>query len=106
MNKQKSWHRLTLSLFGIIVIVLCWRWAVAHLYTIPEYSVAAFTSVTTNAFYVVGAIVIFMVTGRLVYDWSNKTQAASEILSKVIRVKEDITEASTEKIEVTNEGRI
>jgi len=106
MKPPKSWHRMTLSLLGIIIIVLCWRWATAHLYTLPEVALAPFQSITNNAFYVVGAIVIFMVTGRLVYDWSNKTQAVSEVLSKVARIKEDITENRTEKIEVTNEGRI
>jgi hypothetical protein len=97
VNKT-SWQRLTLSLIGILVIVLKWRWSTAHLYTIPEVALAPFASITVNSDYVIAAIVIFMVTGRLVYDWSNKTQAVSEVMSQVSSLKENITETRDERI--------
>lgn len=75
MKSRTPWQRLALSLLGIIIIVLCWRWAVCHLYTLPESSLSVFGSLTTNAFYVIGSIVIFMVTGRLVYEWANRTSS-------------------------------
>jgi len=77
MNK-KSWQRLTLSLVGLAIIVLTWMQAVAHLYTLPPSALASFTSITINAQYVIGAIVIFLVTGRLVYEWKNST--ASQVI--------------------------
>ena len=67
---RTPWQRLVLSLVGIAVIGLAWHIAIQHLYTLTnEHALAAFTTITTNAFYVVAAIVIFMVTGRLVYEW-------------------------------------
>jgi len=72
-DKPVPWQRLFLSLTGLSIIVGMWRWAVYHLYSIPDHSVVAFTSITNNAFYVIGAIVVFMVTGKLIYDWKNET---------------------------------
>lgn len=76
MNR-KSWQRMILSLAGIIIIGIAWRIAIDHLYSLKPEALASFTTITTNAFYVVGAIVIFMVTGRLVYEW--KLNTASQI---------------------------
>lgn len=72
MNKR-SWQRLLLSLLGVAVIGLCWFVAVQHLYTLKPEALASFTTITTNAFYVIGAIIIFMVSGRLIYEWKNQT---------------------------------
>ena len=83
---------MTLSLLGILVIVVCWRWAVCHLYTLPEAALAGFVSLTTNSFYVIAAIVIFMVTGRLVYEWSNRTEQLTNVVSEVQHLKEDLTQ--------------
>lgn len=94
---RTPWQRLALSLIGIIVIVLCWRWAVCHLYTLPEQALAPFTSITTNSFYVIAAIVVFMVTGRLVYDWANRTQAVTSVLSEIRHSKEDVTQKIIEE---------
>lgn len=82
------WQRLVLSLAGILVIQASWRWAVAHLYTLPPVALAGFVSITTNSFYVIGAIVIFMVTGRLIYEWRMGTQQIQDVTSKV----EELTE--------------
>jgi hypothetical protein len=40
--------------------------------------------------YTVSAIVIFLVTGRLVYEWSNKTEAIVNTVSNVSHLKEDL----------------
>lgn len=75
-KNRKPWQRFTLSIAGVAIVAGMWRWAIFHLYTLPEHSLPAFTSLTTNCFYVIGAIVIFMVTGKLVYDWKNETTSA------------------------------
>lgn len=67
------WHRLILGLSGILVMLLVWRWATFHLYALPVTSLTAFQAITVNMMYVVAAIVIFMVTGKLIYDWKNTT---------------------------------
>jgi len=72
-KKKKSWQRLTLSLIGLVIIQAIWMQAVSHLYFLPPAALAAFTTITVNSQYVTGAIVIFMVTGRLVYEWRNQT---------------------------------
>lgn len=73
-QKQRTpWQRLALSLAGIAVIGATWRAAVEHLYALRPEALAAFTTLTVNSQYVVGAIVVFMVTGRLVYEWKANT---------------------------------
>ena len=89
--KRRTWQRLTLSLFGIVIVAAMWRWATFHLYALPQYSIAAFTSITNNASYVIGAIVIFMVTGRLVYDWKNQT--ISQVIEKDVSGRVDPKDA-------------
>lgn len=83
-----------LSLLGIAIVAGIWQWATWHLYSLPSESIAAFTSITTNALYSISAIVIFMVTGRLVYEWKNQTvQSTVETAEHVFENrKEDITE--------------
>jgi hypothetical protein len=90
MNLPKSYHRILLSLIGVLVIVLTWMQAVPHLYRLPTHAMAAFTTITVNSQYVIGAIVIFMVTGRLIYEWKNNT--VSQILTSSEQIREDITE--------------
>ena len=77
--KRTPWQRLALSLIGIAVIGAAWHVAIEHLYSLPnEHAYSAFTTITVNAFYVVAAIVVFMVTGRLIYEWQMST--ASKII--------------------------
>jgi hypothetical protein len=90
--KRTPWQRLTLSLFGILIVLAVWRWSVGHLYTLPEAALSSFTAITTNAMYVISAIVIFMVTGRLVYEWSNRTESIQNTVSQVEHSKEEIIE--------------
>lgn len=85
-----TWHRLVLSIIGVLVIQLSWRWAVCHLYTLPTPALAGFVSITTNAFYVIGAIVIFMVTGKLIYEWKMGTSQIQSVLSETQDIKEEI----------------
>jgi hypothetical protein len=85
-------QRFLISLIGIILVQISWRWAVAHLYSLPTEALAGFVSITTNTLYITGAIVIFMVTGRLVYDWKMGTSQIQEVASKAEHIKEEITE--------------
>lgn len=87
MIPRKSWHRVTLSLVGIVIIASMWRWSVDHLYSLPPETFSAFTSLTTHSQYVIGAIVIFMVTGRLIYEWKlgSTTEAISEAVTQTIK---------------------
>lgn len=90
-----TWQRLTLSLFGICIIEVSWRWAVGHLYSLPTPALAGFVSLTTNSMYVIGSIVVFMITGRMVYEWHLGTQQVQEVTSEteneVQNIKEEIT---------------
>jgi hypothetical protein len=89
-------QRFLISLIGIILIQISWRWAVAHLYTLPPEALAGFVSITTNTLYITGAIVIFMVTGRLVYDWKVGTSQIQEVVSRVEEIKENLTQNAKE----------
>lgn len=95
------WQRMALSLLGIAVVVGNWRWAVYHMYVLPPHAMSGFVSITNNAFYVVGALVVFFVTGRLIYEWKNQTitevkEQASHIFERK-EEKKDIT--ITEKVD-------
>ena len=94
-QKGTTWQRLLLSLFGILIVTVDWRWAICHLYTLPPAALAGFVSLTTSSWYVIGSIVIFMVTGRMVYEWHMGTeqmqQVSSEAENEVQDLKEEIT---------------
>jgi hypothetical protein len=89
-------QRFLISLIGIILIQISWRWSIAHLYTLPPEALAGFVSITTNTLYITGAIVIFMVTGRLVYDWKMNTSQVQDVVSKVDRITEVLTQNAKE----------
>jgi hypothetical protein len=89
-------QRFLISLIGIILVQISWRWAVAHLYTLPPEALAGFVSITTNALYITGAIVIFMVTGRLVYDWKMGTSQIQEVASRVEKITQSLTQNAKE----------
>jgi acetyl-CoA carboxylase carboxyltransferase component len=42
--------------------------------------------------YVTGAIVVFMVTGRMVYDWKMGTNQVQQVSGMVSKIKEEIVE--------------
>lgn len=86
MNK-KSWHRLILSLLGIALCWLTWHTAITELQKVRPETIASFTTLTVNTQYVIAAIIIFMVTGRLVYEWkmntvSNIVEQGEQILAE------------------------
>lgn len=89
---QIPWQRISLSIFGIVVIMFQWRWAVNHLYTLPVTSITAFTSITNNTLYTVAVLVVFFTTGKLFFDWKNAT------VSQVIQQAQNVTEEVTEHI--------
>ena len=89
-------QRLIVSIIGIALIQASWRWAVEHLYTLPESAFAGFVTITTNTLYVTGAIVIFLVTGRMVYDWKIRTNQVQEVASSVEQLTEKLTKNSKE----------
>jgi acetyl-CoA carboxylase carboxyltransferase component len=88
-------QRLVISIFGISIVQLSWKWAAGHFYSLPPEAFAGFVTITTNAMYVTGAIVVFMVTGRMVYDWKVGTNQVQEVVSTISRVKQDISEKIT-----------
>ena len=76
VESRFPWQRITLSLIGIVIILFEWRWAVNHLYALSAQQapvIVAFQSITNNSMYVIAALVVFFVTGRLVYEWKNAT---------------------------------
>lgn len=81
--KRKPWQRTALSVLGVLIIALMWRWAVGHLYVLPQAAIAAFVTITTNAFYTISAIVVFMVTGKLIYDWKNASETTVHIADSI-----------------------
>jgi hypothetical protein len=85
-------QRFLISLIGVIIVQISWRWATSHLYSLPPEALAGFVSITTNTLYITGAIVIFMVTGRLVYDWKMGTSQIQEVISRADTIKAEITE--------------
>lgn len=94
LNKAVS-QRLVVSLVGIAVIQASWKWATEHFYSLPPEAFAGFVTITTNSMYVTGAIVVFMVTGRMVYDWKMGTSQIQEVVSNITNVKKDISERIT-----------
>lgn len=90
MKPRVPWQRLTLSIFAITIMLIVWKWSVNYLYDLPTETIASFTSLTTNMFYVVGAIVIFMISGKLIYDW--KIQTAQSIQEKGEQIRQEFVE--------------
>lgn len=77
---------MVLCLVAIGVVQITWYWAVMHLYALPIEAIAAFTSITNSSFYVNGAIVIFMISGKLVYEWKmNTAQTIAEEGKQVVQ---------------------
>jgi hypothetical protein len=89
-------QRLIVSIIGILIIQASWRWAIAHFYSLPYEAYAGFVTITTNTLYVTGAIVIFLVTGRMVYDWKMGTNQVQEVASSVEQLTEKLTKNSKE----------
>lgn len=80
MSAPRSWQRQVLSLMGVAVIAANWRWATGHIYSLPTEKLPAFISITNNAHYVIGVIVIFALTGKTFTDW--KVNSLAGILNR------------------------
>jgi acetyl-CoA carboxylase carboxyltransferase component len=85
-------QRLVISIFGISIVQLSWKWAAGHFYSLPPEAFAGFVTITTNSMYVTGAIVVFMVTGRMVYDWKLGTNQVQQVSGMVSKIREEIVE--------------
>jgi len=98
MGDRMPWQRMTLTFIGIVIIVGIWQWAVWHLYSLPVGAYSSFTTITVNCDYTISALVIFFVTGKLVYDWKNATttQLAAVTQDTVQHVSENRTETIDE----------
>jgi hypothetical protein len=85
------WQRFTVSILGIGVILFEWRWATNHLYSLPVTSISGFTSITTNAMYTIAVLVVFFVTGQVVWNWANQTTSNIIQEAQSYFAKEDTT---------------
>lgn len=90
---HRTWRRVSLSLFGIVLIALQWRWAVNHIYALGsmhnDAALASFTSITQSAFYVIGGITIFLVTGLTFFSWTNSTSTVTTLTAQIIQALKD-----------------
>lgn len=75
-----TWQRIAVSMLGIAVLLGIWRWSVFHLYSLPPESLSSFTTITVNNQYAIMALVIFFVTGKLIYDL--KVDTVSTIVTR------------------------
>lgn len=93
------WQRLTLSFVGIAIVIFVWWWAIRHLYVLPEHSITAFTSITNNTLYTVACLVLFFVTGKILFDWKNQTTSAvvESAQHTFDTIKQDINSKSDNK---------
>lgn len=80
---HRTWRRVSISVLGLIILVIDWRWAVAHLYTLPEHSIAAFASLTQALFYTVSVITVFLVTGLTFFSWTASSSIATTIAQQL-----------------------
>lgn len=79
--KAFPWERVILSMGGVAALLWVWWLALQHLYALPQYALPTFQAITTNMYYAVAAVIIFAVTGHLVYDWKNQTGAQVEAVA-------------------------
>lgn len=90
---HRTWRRVTLSLFGIMLIALQWRWAVNHIYALStmhnDAALASFTSITQSAFYVIGGITIFLVTGLTFFSWTQSTSTITTLTAQIMQALKD-----------------
>ncbi len=84
---HKTWRRVFISIFGILIILFVWRWSIGHLYTLPQYAIAAFTSLTVSVFYTISVVVVFLVTGLTFFSWSQSTSIQSTVEGLIKHIK-------------------
>ena len=87
---RRSWHRLVLSLIGIALTWATWRMAIDELARVKPEAIASFTTITVNALYVIASIIIFMISGRMIYEW--KVNTASSIIESGTQIAQEFTD--------------
>ncbi len=93
----RPWRRVFVSVLGIILLLVSWRWAVNHLYTLPEHSISSFTSITTSLFYTISVVVVFLVTGLTFFSWTQSSSVVANIAEQINKtVSETITKTEGE----------
>jgi hypothetical protein len=70
-------------MFGITLNTGIWAWAVAHIYHLPAEKLSAFVTLSTHAMYTNAIIIVFMITGRLVWEWSNASSAVTTVATTI-----------------------
>lgn len=101
-EERVPWQRLALSLLGITILAGIWRWAVWHLYALPEHSISAYASITNNTMYAVATIVVFFISGKMLFDWKNQT--TSTIVDQASHIFEKREEKIEQVITMRTEG--
>lgn len=103
--KQEPFHRskFLLGIVAIGLIVGCWRWAVFHLYSLPETSIAAFQSITSQMLWAVSAIALTIAGVKGVQQMmAQKMEVASQAITQAVSehsVHEEIIVDETAKNE-------
>lgn len=107
-RREKAWYRsrVFLGVVGELMMLLAWRWAVFHLYTLPPTSIAAFQSLTGQVIWGVVAIALTVAGIKGVENMMSMKQqvlssAASTAQNLVSDLREDrhVREEKIEKIE-------
>lgn len=84
---RRTWRRVILSIIGIIIIAIHWRWAVNHVYALAmmhyDAALTAFVSITTAAFYGITIIVVFLVTGLTFFSWAQSSNIVSNLAAQI-----------------------
>lgn len=107
VEDRVPWQRLALSLLGIAILAGMWRWATFHLYALPEHSISAYTSLTNNTIYAIASIVVFFISGKMLFDWKNQsTSTVVEQASHLFEHKDEHVDISQKIEHVIEEGAV
>jgi hypothetical protein len=81
------WTRLILCVSGIAVIQGSWRWAINHLYVMPEAALPVYQAITVHVLYTTAALIVLAITGKLIWDWKNASSSAADTATEIVRSK-------------------
>jgi len=101
---KAPWQRLAISSVGIAIMVMIWQLATYNLYSLPSTSIIAYNSITNNVFYCITALVVFFVTGQVVFNWKNET--ASTVIQQASAALENKTNHTIEDKNITQSVNI